>query len=69
MKKLSIIKRLFRVEYRLTMIIGGKSINTYGTNRRLLTKRARKTPMVEYWSLYKKGPFGLPEREIECNCI
>ncbi len=66
MKKLvSIIKRQFRVEYRLTIIVNGKTMNTYGTNRRLLSRMARNTPMMEYWSLYKKGPFGLPEREVD----
>lgn len=66
MKKLvSIIKRQFRVEYRLTIIVNGKTMNTYGTNRRLLSRMTRNTPMMEYWSLYKKGPFGLPEREVD----
>lgn len=66
MKKLkSIIKRLFRVEYRLMIVISGKAINTYGTNRRLLTNMGKNTLGAEYWSLYKSGPLGLPEREID----
>lgn len=65
MKKLkSIIKRLFRVEYRLTIVISGKVINTYGINRRLLANMGKNTLGAEYWSLYKSGPLGLSEREI-----
>lgn len=65
MKKLkSIIKRLFRVEYRLTIVISGKVISTYGTNRRLLANMGKNTLGAEYWSLYKSGPLGLSEREI-----
>ncbi len=64
-KLLSIIKRQFRVEYRLTIVIKGRIINTYGTNRRLLTNMGKNTLGADYWSLYKSGPLGLSEREID----
>lgn len=57
------ITNLFHVEYRLTEIVRGKYINTYGTDKKLLIGRA-KSPGIRYWSLYKKGPFNLPEREV-----
>lgn len=59
---------LFGVQYRLTVIIDGKSFNTYSDNRKLLAKMGRNTLGAEYWSLYKKGPFGLPEREVDFGC-
>lgn len=64
MKILRYIKRLFRVQYRLTAIIHGKAVNTYLTSGRLAKRMLRYKQDAEYWSLYKRGPFGLPEREI-----
>lgn len=66
MKRIKKIKAwLFGVQYRLTVIVKGKTINHYGINRRLLTKMGKNTLGAEYWSLYKTGPFGLPEREVD----
>lgn len=66
MKRIKKIKAwLFGVQYRLTVIVKGKTINHYGINRKLLTKMGKNTLGAEYWSLYKTGPFGLPEREVD----
>ena len=62
---LRFIKRLFRVQYRLSVYFDGETEprNTYGTKGRLLVKMA-KSMNACYWSLYKSGPFFLAEREI-----
>ena len=65
MKIISILKRPFWVQYRLTVIVKGKTMNTYGIDRKMLTKMGRNTLGAEYWCLYKTGPFGLPEREVD----
>lgn len=66
MKKiLNLLRRPFRVQYRLSVIIDGKETNTYGTDRRLLINIARNTPSMEYWTLYKRGPFGRHERGVD----
>ena len=58
------IKRLFRVQYRLTTIIHGKTVNTYLTSGRLAKRMLHAKQDAEYWSIYKSGPFFLAEREI-----
>jgi len=66
MKKIiSAIKRLFRVDYRLTIISAGQTTNTYGTDRKLLTSMAKNHLTMEYWTLYKRGPLFLAERYID----
>lgn len=61
----SAFRKLFRVSYRLTVIVGGISRNTYSTDGKLLRKMADNMCDVEYWTIYKQGPLLLPEREIE----
>lgn len=58
------IKRLFRVQYRLTTIIHGKAVNTYCNSGRMAKRMLHAKQDAEYWSLYKRGLFGLHEREI-----
>lgn len=69
MKKLiNILRHPFRVNYRLTVLYEGdtKFRNTYSSNVRLLRNMARNTEEIShFWSIYKSGPFGLPEREID----
>lgn len=66
MKRLiNLLRRPFRVQYHLTIIIDGKETNIYGTDRRLLTNLAINTSNMEYWTLYKRGPFGRKERGID----
>ena len=66
MKKiLYFIRYQFRVTYRLTIIENGNSRNIYGRNRRMLCRMAYNDPKMEYWSIYKVGPFGIPEREVD----
>lgn len=65
---ISFIRRLFRVQYRLAVLYHGETSprNTYGKNPRILRHRAHEAePVAYYWSLYKSGPFGLPEREVD----
>ncbi|MBR1785296.1 MAG: hypothetical protein IJ760_07685 [Bacteroidales bacterium] len=66
MKIRKFIKRILYVEYRLTVYSQGevKPYNTYSTKRRLL-RGSMNAPQVACWTLYKKGPFGLSEREID----
>lgn len=59
------IKDLFRVEYRLSVLISGKFFSTYGTDRKLLKNIGNNTEGLTSWTLYKKGPLCLPEREID----
>ena len=58
------IKRLFRVQYRLTTIERGKAKNCYCNNKRIMKNMLRTLSDVEYWTVYKTGPFFLAEREI-----
>lgn len=70
MKKLiSFLRRPFRVSYRLTVLYKGdcEPRHTHGIDGRLLRRMARNTENIcEYWTLYKSGPFGLPEHEVDC---
>ena len=59
------IKRFFRVEYRLTTISRGKSVNRYCQSRRQLKAILASLPDAEYWTIYKSGPFGLNERAVD----
>lgn len=65
MELVSKIKKLFRAQYRLTALFSGdtKPRNTYGTNGKLLRKMAKRMD-ADYWTLYKSGPFSLPERWV-----
>lgn len=66
MEIVSKIKEILRVQYRLTALFSGdtKPRNTYGTNGKLLRKMAKRMD-ADYWTLYKRGPFRLPEREVD----
>lgn len=67
-KIISLLKRPFRVSYRLTVLYKGdyEPRHTHGTDGRLLRRMARNTQdLADFWTLYKTGPFGLPEREID----
>lgn len=66
MKKLaSTIKKLFRVNYRLTVQYRGESKprNIHGLNGKLLRNMGRNMD-VQFWALYKTGPLGLAERKV-----
>jgi hypothetical protein len=68
MKFLKILRHPFRVKYRLSVLYSGdfEPRHNYGTDRALLRRIARNTQDIsEYWSLYKSGPLGLPEREVD----
>lgn len=60
-----LLSRPWRVTYRLTVIVNGKTMNTYGKDRKLLMNMAKRTEGMDYWALYKSGPLGLPEREVD----
>ena len=59
------IKRIRHVEYRVAIIVRGHTIYAYGTDRRMLVTLAKRTEDMSFWTLYKKGPIGLPEREVD----
>jgi len=69
MKKIvSYLHRLFHVEYRLSILYAGETTprHIHGTSGRQLRNFARTSKnAIDYWSLYKTGPFGLPEREVD----
>lgn len=60
------IKALFRAQYRLTALYAGdtKPRNIYGINGKLLRRMAKRLG-ADYWTLYKRGPFFLPERWVD----
>lgn len=69
MKKITaFLRRPFRVSYRLSVLYHGETVprHTYGNDGHLLLRRARTAEgRCHYWTLYKTGPFGLPEREVD----
>ena len=64
MKRL--IQKILWKEYRLSVYYDGETIprHTFGKNRRLLHLMALHLPEDSTWTIYKKGPFGLGEREV-----
>ena len=68
-KIIGIIKHPFFVQYRLSVLFHGETElrHTYGINGLLLRRMSwNKEDMIDFWTLYKSGPFGLPEREVDC---
>lgn len=66
MKKIKhLIKKLFRCEYRLTIYTKGIACNYYAASKQMVLKIAHSNRSIDFWNLYKKGPFGLPERHID----
>ena len=55
---------MFMTQYRLTIIINGKTFNTCGLDRKILTAMGRSTEDAQYWTLYKKGPLWFGERAM-----
>lgn len=66
MKIASKIKKLFRVQYRLSVMYRGdvNFTNIYGNKGRLLRKMAKRMN-ADCWTLYKRGPLFLSEREVD----
>ncbi len=60
-----LIKKLIRCEYRLTVCYKGLPCNYYASSKTMLLKIAHSNRSSDYWTLYKKGPLGLPERFIK----
>ena len=60
-----LLKRLFYVEYRLTVVAGGKYEHIHGRDKKLVMARLADIPNASHWTLYKRGAFGVKEREIE----
>ena len=65
MKILCILKKAFRTQYRLTVFVDGRYRDTYCNNSRMVKSMAIHSPYGSTWTIYKSGPFGLPEREVE----
>lgn len=61
---MNIIRRIFNTQYRLTTIRNGKLVHTYCFNKRVLKRMVARFDDAEYWTIYKRGPFGIPERPI-----
>ncbi len=60
-----IICKPFIVNYRLTSFEQGRYVNRYSDNGKILRTIAKNLQHADYWTLYKKGPFWLSEREID----
>lgn len=67
MKKL--IRKILWKEYRMTVYYYGEAIprQTYAKDGKLLRLMASHLPKNCSWTIYKKGPFGLGEREVACG--
>lgn len=65
MKAPRIIRRMLRVEYRLTTISHGKAVSVYCTDRKTLKGTLARMTDIEYWTIYKRGPLWLPERTVD----
>jgi hypothetical protein len=61
---MKIISKLFRTHYRLSVQFRGDGFvrHVRHTSRKHLRKMAKNLANVESWTLYKTGPFFLPER-------
>ena len=69
MKILSFLKKAFRTQYRLTVLVDGRYRHTYCNDLRMMKRMARHSPLNSTWSIYKSGPFGLRERMIDYGAI
>lgn len=60
------LRRLLRTRYRLSVLHrgDGRYRSTYGLDGRLLRRMAENMDDAEQWTLYKTGPFLLPERPV-----
>lgn len=69
MNLLEKIKDLFVIEYRLTVLYRGEGTPEHirHRSRRILKAIAKNLHGYQYWSLYKRGAMGLPERLIDCS--
>ncbi len=68
-KLINILRHSFRVSYRLSVLYTGETEMRHTTNRngKELRRMARNTEDIcDFWTLYKQGPFWLPEREVDC---
>ena len=49
----------------LTVVAGGKYEHIHGRDKKLVMARLADIPNASHWTLYKRGAFGMKEREIE----
>lgn len=62
----ALVRKPWRVEYRMTVIVdGNKTMNTYSSSRKVLMGVLNRTEGTRYWTLYKKGPLGIGERAVD----
>ena len=64
-KAIGFIKRMFLTQYRLTTIDRGKAVSRYCYGRKRMRKMLNANQDAEYWTVYKRGPFGLTERAVD----
>lgn len=62
-----ILRKLFRVQYRLSVLNKGdvQMWHYFANDGKMIKRMARNLSKAQYWTLYKRGPFGLPERPID----
>lgn len=66
MKKMwALVRKPFRVEYRMTVIAGNKTMNTYSSSCKVLMGVLKRTEGIQYWTLYKTGPLGIGEHVVD----
>ena len=63
------IRHLLSIQYRLCVQYNGITVphNIISDDLRQLRKKAKSLSDYQYWSIYKSGPLGLCEREIDCS--
>lgn len=61
------ISKLFSTRYRLSVQFrgDGNMWHTCHTSRKYIREMAKHLANVESWTLYKTGPFVLPERPVD----
>ena len=72
MYTLNLLRRMLYVEYRLAVTKDGKTTNIYSGKRKCMTHHFAHKGQAGYnnITLYKKGPFRLPERKVkEGGCL
>lgn len=66
MKIVSRIRKMLRVQYRLSVLYRGEvNFTDIPMRSGRLSRRMAKRMNAQYWALYKTGPFCLPERKVD----
>lgn len=56
---------IFRTSYRASWWADGKLVSIYGDNKSTLVRHVRKFSSAVRYTIYKTGPFYIPERPVD----